>query len=279
LKNLKYKIFYACEKFDDRIEFEWRALEVYNSLDSEVIKDLFVLCSKEISQPKHIKYSVDEYRKLRVGTWEGLFQYVIFEIISLFKEKAIPDLIENIRNENTLIFAASIRVLCRMACQGIEVNFILDILDKYKDEPSVDKYRMIPQWLKSIRKHPIVDKIYDEHIRKDIKEESSLSDMVNIYRSISFWSKSNPLKARKYLPYLKKVINGKVNKYFEKELEIWSPLRIEEKFELIKINVAIDYLKMEKDKDILELLYSWLEKSEFEKNREKIQEWKDENDH
>ena len=275
LKNLESKIIYACEKFDERVEFEWRVLDIFNRLDSKDIGDLILLCSKDIPQPKYIKYSIDDFMKFRVVSWKGLFQYVIFEIIFQFKEKAIPVLVENIRSQNRIIAGNSIMVLCKIASQGIKTNFILKEIDKYQSEPNKNTYPLLHQWLFPIKENPIVDKIYDEIIYKRIKEESSLIDVAYIYNSIYCWSKSNPLKAKKYLLYLKEVLNGKPDKYFEEELEIWSPIEVEEKLEFIKINVAIVFLKIEKDEEVIQQLYSWMKNSKFEKNRKRIQEWKE----
>ncbi len=72
----------------------------------------------------------------------------------------------------------------------------------------------------------------------------------------------------------KEIINGKAEKYFEEDSDLFSSLEFNsQRQETIKVNSAILFDKIQRDKEIMNKLIYWKENAEFEINRKKIEDW------
>jgi len=273
MKDLKLKIISIIELINIREEFDKKLKSISKEIKSNRIDDLIELCKRKIDKPDRIKIPKEKYREFRTYDWDGLCRYIIFNIIFEHKEKAISSLLLNLKNEERSISGNSMVQLCKIASEGKKQEYILrQILNQINIISQLTETMLI-QGLIPITNNSIVDKIYEAVIEKNIANENSTYDIAHICRSIRFWSKSNKIKPKKYLYYLKEVLNGKSDDYYEKELKKFPVDFVDKRIESIKINSAIIHYQIQDDELIIEKMKDWKKNSKFEANKRRIEDW------
>ncbi|GEM_PF-6746419 len=273
MNDIEIKIISVCELLENQEEFKNRIRTVSKEIGSERINQLINLCQKKIEKPQKVNFSKELYKIHKVSNWDVLCRRVIFNIIYEHKAEAVPYLIKNLTNNENLISANCIAQLCKIASEGIGRDYILNQIYNRRKVLSEISKRMLVQGLIIIKDNENVDKIYEDIIEGSIENESSTEDIVQIYRNINFWSKSNQQKTRKYLAYLRKIVNGMAEKYFDKDLELFSPEFTKQRHESVKINSAIFYYQIEPTEEIMDKLIYWKDNAKFETNKKRIKDW------